>query len=311
MRMSEPIKFVKLSGSGNDFICIDDHSGRYDDLLSGGGAGRFAAALCRRGVGIGADGLIFAVEPEIEGVADIGARVFEPDGSEARLCGNGTACFLHWVTASGWVPDREVKILTPAGVVRGRNGTDGFVRVCIPDPEHLQTDLSLTVDGRAMTCDFAVTGVPHVVTYVDDVDQVEVAHLGPALRHHERFAPDGANANFIQVLGEGRIALRTFEFGVEAETLACGTGSAAGTILTALRFGWPEKYTSGREPVQIRTRGGHTLKVFFTLNDAGQAVDVCLDTVVREAYSGTVSDELAARALDAGEALAPQGRPNP
>ncbi|KPK80905.1 MAG: hypothetical protein AMJ81_11155 [Phycisphaerae bacterium SM23_33] len=295
--MTEPIQFVKLSGSGNDFICIDNRTGGFDRLLPEGGAGRFAAVLCRRGLGIGADGLIFAVQPEIEGVSDIAARFFEPDGSEARLCGNGTACFLYWVTCNGWVPDGEVRILTPAGVVRGRNGKGQYVRVCIPDPQEMKTDLEVTVAGRALKCDFVVTGVPHVITYVDDVDRVDVGHLGPALRHHPRFQPAGANANFVQVLGEGHIALRTFEFGVEAETLACGTGSAAAAILTALRFKWPEKYTSGQEVVRIRTRGGHTLQVEFTVNEHGGIVDVCLHTVVHQVYSGAVSEDLAARAL--------------
>ncbi|MCK4601068.1 MAG: diaminopimelate epimerase, partial [Phycisphaerae bacterium] len=219
--MTGEIEFAKLSGSGNDFVCIDNRKGKWDEVLSDGERiGCFARALCCRGMGVGADGIIFACEPEIEGVADIAARFFEADGSEAELCGNGTGCFIHWVTASGWVDDGESKILTPAGVVRGQNSDGEYVRVCIPTPEDMRRDRELSVDGSQIRYDFVITGVPHVIVYVDDVEMVDVAHLGAALRHHERFKPRGANVNFVQVLSEGNLAVRTFEFGVEGETLA-------------------------------------------------------------------------------------------
>jgi len=282
--MTEPIEFEKLSGSGNDFICIDDRGDFLGGAFSDGRASRLALALCHRGLGIGADGLIFAVNPEIEGVSHIGARFFEPDGSEAELCGNGTACFLHWAAANGWVDGADVRILTPAGVVRGYRAEGNYVRVCIPDPEDIQTDVELTAGDRRWRCDFAVTGVPHVIAYVDDVDAVDVAHWGPSLRHHERFQPRGANANFVQVLGEGRIALRTFEFGVEAETLACGTGSAAAAILTAMRLGWDDGHTSGQKPIHVTARSGDVLKVWFTADEDGHVWDVCLETLVRPVF---------------------------
>ncbi len=291
------IDFEKLSGSGNDFLCIDNRDGRFDRLLGDQGAGHMAKALCRRGLGVGADGLIFAITPELEGVAHIGARFFEPDGSEAELCGNGTACFLYWVIAHGWVPEGEVKVLTPAGVVRGHNGLNNYVRVCIPDPEGMQTDLQVTVQEVTWQCDFVVTGVPHLITYVDDLDRLDVACWGPRLRHHPRFGPRGVNANFVQVLGEGRLAVRTFEFGVEAETLACGTGSAAAAIMAARRFHWHQDYTTGRRPVHIRARSGDLLKVWFTAS-GGLVTDVCLETIVRVVCAGVVSPELTAIALN-------------
>ncbi len=297
--MTEPIEFAKLSGSGNDFVCIDARDGRYDDLLAGGGVGAFAASLCRRGRSVGADGVIFAVRPEIEGIADLAARFFEPDGSEAELCGNGTACFIHWAVNRGLVDDGEIRILTPAGVVRGHRSDGRYVRVCIPDPEEIQTGLELDVEGSRWHCDYAVTGVPHVVAYVGDLAHFDVAHWGPAIRHHDRFRPRGTNANFVEVLGTGRIALRTFEFGVEAETLACGTGSAAAAVLAALRFGWPEAYVRGGQAVEITARSGDVLKVRFTRHDDGTITDVCLDTVVRCVYDARLCPDLALRALNA------------
>jgi len=293
--MLSSTEFFKLSASGNDFICIDNLDGRFDELIHDPDRiGHTARVLCERGPGVGADGVLFACQPEIEDVADIAARIFEVDGSEVELCGNGTACFLHWIIACGLVPPGEVRVLTLAGVVRGRNGEGKYIRVCIPLPEEITTDIEIAAAGQTLLCDYAVTGVPHVVTYVDDVSAVDVDHVGRAVRHHERFGPRGANANFVQHIGEGEIAVRTFEFGVEAETLACGTGSAAAAILAARRFGWGPAYTTGDQPVRIHTRGGNMLQVYFSLDDAGQVDDLCLETIVEMVYRATTGADLAA-----------------
>lgn len=294
--------FVKLSGSGNDFICINNLDGRFSELLSSPQrVARFAEVFCRRGTGIGADGLIFACPNEVGDHADIAARFLEPDGSETELCGNGVGCFAYWVVADGLLPDREIRILTSAGVVRATRRDAGYVRVCIPLPEQIQRDFSLEVAGTHWTCDFAVAGVPHLIVYVDGLDDLDVGRLGPAFRYHPRFAPRGANANFVEVLGEGEIAVRTYEFGVEAETLACGTGSAAAAILTAVRFGWPDEYTSGERPVRIRARSGDILRVYFTLDDDGVVTDLCLETAVRLIYRAEAGAGLVARALPGGD----------
>jgi diaminopimelate epimerase len=314
--MTDRIEFTKLSGSGNDFICINNMDGRYDRLLASPGAGgHFARTLCRRGLGIGADGVIFASPPEIEEKADFSAKFFETDGSEAELCGNGTACFVRWVIDSRLIQAREIRILTPAGVVLGNdvrdnsgaasgepNGSavsDNYYRVCIPFPYDIQTDVSITVHGQPVRCDFAVVGVPHAVVYVDDVNEVDMQSLGKGIRFHERFAPRGVNANFVQVLGEGQLRVRTWEFGVEGETLACGTGSAAAAVLAARRFGWPRRLTTNQDPVFVQATSGDRLRVFVGIDEAGQFTDLCLDTVVRPVFSGALSDLLAAEALSA------------
>ncbi|HUT60385.1 MAG TPA: diaminopimelate epimerase [Phycisphaerae bacterium] len=292
--MPEPIEFAKLSGSGNDFICIDSRDGRFDSMLSDlKAAGHFARSLCRRGLGVGGDGVIFACRPEDDIEADIAARFLEADGSEAELCGNGAGAFVYWAYQNRWHEGPELRILTPAGIVRGQDGQGPYVRVCIPLPEDVQRDRQIDVKGQRWTYDFAVTGVPHVVTYVDHLECLDVAHWGAAFRHHSRFEPRGANANFVQVLGTGRLAIRTFEFGVECETLACGTGCAAAAILATLRFGWPEKYARGQEPVLLRTRSGDVLRVYLTLAADGAVSDLCLETIVRFAYQGTIHPQLA------------------
>jgi diaminopimelate epimerase len=293
-----PIEFAKLSGSGNDFVCIDNRDGRFDELLaSPQRVAQFARMLCRRTMGIGADGVIFCARSEVGGLADVSARFLEADGSEAALCGNGTACFARWAFDGGFVANSTIRILTPAGVVLAERGSGGYIVVCIPPPEHVQPDVRICVDGFPMTCDFAITGVPHVATYVDDVDKIDMARLGPAVRYHRRFQPKGVNANFVQVLGEGRIAVRTWEYGVEGETLACGTGSAAAAILTALRLNWPKEYRSHQRPILVQARSGDVLKVYFTQGEDGRVSDVCLETIVRFLYRGTISAELAEAAL--------------
>ena len=298
--MTEPIEFAKLSGSGNDFICIDSRDGRFDELIdSPRRVGHFARALCHRSLGVGGDGLIFACDSEVGGLADVAARFFEPDGSETELCGNGTGCFVHWVIASGFVDDREIKVLTPAGVVLGRHTDGRFVRVCIPLPQDMHTDLDLSADGRPWRCDYVVCGVPHLIAYVDDVDAVDMPHLGPILRYHERFQPRGVNANFVQVLAPGEIAVRTWEFGVEGETQACGTGSASAAILAAIRFGWPRRFLNNQDPVLVHARSGDTLWVYFHRQDDGSIDDVCLETIVRRIYAGVLHPDLAREALTA------------
>ncbi len=293
------IEFVKLSGSGNDFICIDNRDGRFDDLLADEPAvGHFARTLCRRGLGVGADGVIFAVRPEVEGFADIGARVFEADGTEAEMCGNATGCFVHWAFVNGVTDTPEIRVLTPAGLVRGTDSDGEYVRVCIPLPEGLQTDMLLDVADSPWRCNFVITGIPHVVSYVDDLSETDVARWGPLLRHHEQFKPRGANANFVKVLGDGEIAIRTWEFGVEGETLACGTGSAASAIITAIKEDWPVEYRRGEKPIIVHATSGDLLRVYFTQDDDGTIVDVCLETLVRFTYSGQVHPDTAARALE-------------
>lgn len=295
MTMTPPIRLWKLSGSGNDFILLDSRDGAFHDVLaSPQRAAHFARTLCHRRTGVGADGIIFAAAPEPTEAADLATVFMEADGTQAGLCGNGSACFVHWAISQNIVPDREVKVLTSAGVVLGRNLDDGYVRVCIPLPEQIQAGLELNVAGKPLSCDFIITCVEHAVTYVDDIDRADVARLGPAIRHHEHFGqPRGVNANFVQVINEGEIALRTYEYGVEGETLACGTGSAAAAIMAAKRFGWSADYTSGDKPVLVRARSGDVLRVYFAEADDGAINDLCLETIVRRSFSGELCSDMA------------------
>ncbi|MCK5113882.1 MAG: diaminopimelate epimerase [Phycisphaerae bacterium] len=296
----QQLEFWKLSGSGNDFVCLDNRDGALDALLGDPvTANHFTKTLCARGHGIGADGVIVAGKSEVEKFADLGARFFEADGSECELCGNGTGCFTRFAIDAGLAkPDGQLKILTPAGVIVATTEPDGYIRVCIPSPQDQRRDLKVSVGDKTFICDFAVTGVPHLITYVDDIDAVDVERWGKALRFHEDFAPRGVNVNFVQIIEEGSIAVRTFEFGVEAETLACGTGSSAAAIMSAIRNAWDGELVAGAKPVQVKTRGGDTLRIYFTVSDGHEITDVCLETVVRPIVHGFISDEFLKEAMN-------------
>ena len=285
------LPFCKLTAAGNDFLCVDNSDGRHDALFTGPAAPEVVRRLCRHGLGVGADGVIVARRLPRHPLADVQARFLEPDGSEAELCGNGTACCAAW-----WLEHMEpgldaVTLLTAAGMARGRRSTEGGgrIRVCIPQPRDLQPEETVEVEGRTWTLTRLTIGVPHAMVFVDDVGPLDVARWGGLLRWHPRFAPRGINVNFTQVLGEGEIAVRTFEFGVEAETLACGTGSASAAIITTLARGWNSGLRSGETPVLVQVRGGETLKVWFEVRGAPvEVTDVCLETRVRTVYDGVV-----------------------
>jgi len=287
------VQFTKLTAAGNDFICIDNTDGKFDRFLVSDRLRPWISALCRRGLGVGADGVIFAGERGTGGGVDICARFLEPDGSEAELCGNGTACFTWWCLEKGLVSGPEVRVLTAAGTAIGKaiNGQPGRVRVCVPDPRDLELGIRVEVKGEPWELDYVVTGVPHAVTYVEDVAKLDVAHWGPGIRYHPRFAPRGVNANFVEVLDTGLLAIRTFEFGVEAETMACGTGSAAAAITACLTRNWPKAFRKGDRPVRVRVRGGETLLIWFVCHDGQRVTDVCLETRAQAVYEGRVRPE--------------------
>lgn len=241
------LSFTKMNGAGNDFVLLDNRTGSL--ALD---AARIAR-LCDRHRGIGADGVLL-VEPAREG-ADFRMRYYNADGGEAEMCGNGARCFARYARRVSGHTAAQVTFETPAGVISAVCEGD-LVRITMSDPHAHQDPRVLTVNGRDQEVHFLNTGVPHAVVFVGDLETVDVQADGAALRHHEAFSPRGTNANFVQVLGPSRLAIRTYERGVEGETLACGTGVCAAAILHHLRSGDPA-------PVSVTVRGGDELQVGF------------------------------------------------
>ncbi|MDD1679484.1 MAG: diaminopimelate epimerase [Methanomicrobiales archaeon] len=244
------ILFTKLQGNGNDFILVDEIEGLVipDEMK-----GEFSALYCDRRFGVGGDGVLFLSRSE---KADLRMRLFQPDRSEAEMCGNGIRCFARYAMDSGYVRD-ACKIETPAGIIPVRMGyhDDTFMAaVDMPAPHFDRPDIPATGEGeyRETISDHEVRavniGVPHAVIVVDDVEKVDVVSVGLLIRHHPTF-PKGANVNFVQHIGENALRIRTFERGVEGETLSCGTGATASALIL-------HRMGAVGETVQVETEGG-------------------------------------------------------
>ncbi len=214
------IVFEKISGSGNDFIIVDNRSGQFDDMDKSA----LSAHLCRRRISIGADGMIFIENSQS---ADIRMNYFNSDGSSAAMCGNGARCIAFAATKLG-LPS-EIKIETGAGIISAKTNSD-WVKVEMPSAKLLRRNVELVIDDLPMLFDYYDTGVPHAVAVVEDIESVPVKFWGREIRYHRFFAPEGANADFVEIVDEHKIKIRTYERGVENETLACGTGTVAAAL---------------------------------------------------------------------------------
>ncbi len=211
-----------MSGSGNDFIVIDNRSNHLDALDKS----LLARALCRRRISVGADGLILLEEPSTNG-ADVKMNYYNSDGSPAAMCGNGARCTAF--AFSSMTGTNNIIIETGAGNV-GAEVMGDMVKVQMPRGRIIERNVELSVDGLPMLFDHIDTGVPHAVAIVDDVDSVPVKYWGREVRHHRLFMPEGTNVDFVEVIDGETLRIRTYERGVEDETLSCGTGAVAAAI---------------------------------------------------------------------------------
>lgn len=269
-----PIPFYKMSGAGNDFIIIDNRNQIVADKdLSG-----FIVSVCRRKMSAGADGLILI---EASDKYDFRWRFFNSDGSKAEMCGNGARCaarFAHVIGIAGTTLSFE----TEAGVVSAQIHDDR-VKVKMPDPSDLKLAYPLKLSNRSLEISSINTGVPHTVVMVEQVADVDVVNLGREIRLHQTFAPAGTNANFVQRDQGNAVEIRTYERGVEDETLACGTGAIASAIIAASRF----KMNS---PVDVKTRSGEYLTIHFNAKD-GQFNDIYMEGDARIIYSAELQPD--------------------
>ena len=240
------LRFTKMNGAGNDFILFDNRTGDIDLDRSQ------IAQLCDRHRGIGADGILLLEKPTNR--ADFRMRYFNADGGEAEMCGNGARCFARFANKVGG-QKTKISFETPAGVISAEL-KDDLVTLRMTEPTDLRLNIDLARVAENKTVHFINSGVPHVVIPVSKIDGADVRRVGAAVRHHKMFSPNGTNVNFIEKCGPNKIAIRTYERGVEDETLACGTGIVA----SALIFAANENATG---PVTVLARGGDELQVGF------------------------------------------------
>jgi len=267
------VKFWKMSGAGNDFVCIDNRSGKVKLTK------RQRERLCHRQFGVGADGLLLIETPKRRQAVDYVMRYYNADGGEAEMCGNGARCFARFVQKATKTRKKKISFSTPAGVIQAQFYGEQ-VRVDLTPVEGGKLRIPVKGSFGKLTVHYADTGVPHVVVPVRNAEKTDVVALGRELRNHQEFAPRGANVNFFEVLKPGSIRVRTYERGVEGETLACGTGVAA--------CAWVSHYLKGySSPVSVRVQGGATLKVYFSVQD-GEVTDLQLHGPATFVYQGEI-----------------------
>jgi diaminopimelate epimerase len=247
------IPFYKMSGSGNDFIVIDNRK----KTLFVSDVKDFVRQLCRRKLSLGADGLILL---ESSNQADFRWRYYNSDGSRAEMCGNGARCVSRFAYLNN-ITGSKLSFETDAGLIAAEVKGE-LVKIRMTDPVELDLDRKFQLSNKVVTGSLINTGVPHLVVEVDDVSCVDVVALGREIRYHDYFKPSGTNANFISISEHERISIRTYERGVEGETLACGTGCVACALVLAEKKGLSS-------PVELKTRSGSHLRVYFSRNHDG------------------------------------------
>lgn len=277
--------FVKMHGLGNDFVFIEDKTGQDKDYTP------LARAMCNRHTGIGADGLIVIVDSR---VADVRMRIINSDGSEAEMCGNGIRCFAKYVYDSGIIEKKRFTVETPAGIMEpeitvGADNKAKLITINMGRPSFNRSEIPMEgADGRVLNEDLCVDGenwkitsllmgVPHTVTYVDDVDTVDIEKIGPLFEKHEAF-PKHTNINFAQQMDDRTVKVRTWERGAGA-TLACGTGSCSVAVASFLNG------RTGRE-VDIQLPLG-TLHIEYREEDG----NVYMTGPAAVSFTGTWPDE--------------------
>ena len=275
--MKFPVSFTKMSGTGNDFILIDNRSGIVgeDEMV------HLAVQACRRRHSVGADGLILIQDdPDL----DFSWRFFNSDGSEGEMCGNGARCAARFAFTEK-IAGPSMVFGTIAGPIEAEV-RDGRVRVQLTPSHGMERDFSLRLGGGdEIKAGFIDTGVPHTVIMVDeaDLDNTPVAERGREIRYHPRFAPAGTNVNFVAVSGAGTVRIRTYERGVEEETLACGTGAVASAIICTAQ-------ELVRPPVKVRTQGGESLTIYIDKEDPAHG-RILLEGAAHMVYRGQLTEE--------------------
>lgn len=246
------LAFSKYSGCGNDFVLFDNRRKLFRPEYF-----PIIPSLCHRNLGIGADGVILLEHSDL---CAFRMRIFNADGSEAEMCGNGLRCFGRFLTDQGVSQDTfTVEVGGKAYTLEIKAGS---VSASMPPPAEVQWDLNLKTERQSYRYDFLDTGVPHAVIFVDDLDKVDLEGEGPFIRHHSLFAPRGTNVDFAMKSPCGGIKVRTYERGVEGETLACGTGCAAAALSAAKKFRLPS-------PVTVLPKSDAPLKIYFSTSAHG------------------------------------------
>ena len=266
------ISFTKMHGAGNDFVLIDDRAETFpvhDHIL--------LAMLAAPRTGIACEGVILLQKSS---VADFRMVFFNPDGTEADLCGNGARCVAAFAREIGAVRAPAMTFETRAGLVDAEVSASGAVKVWMPEPKNRRYGLQVKVGDTFVSGDYVEAGVPHFIVPCESVASVDVEGLGRALRLSDAFAPNGTNVDFVQFIPAHKALIRTYERGVEAESGACGTGAVATAVVAV-------ETKKMSLPVHVRTSQGYTLTVDGDWRHA-KSTGFTLTGPVKKVFEGVV-----------------------
>lgn len=268
--MKHTISYTKASGAGNDFVVINNMDRHLDVDYPA-----LARALCSRPFGVGADGML-ALEPSER--AHFFMKYYNADGSYGGMCGNGGRCISRYAYLQGIAPENLT--FEALGYVYHATISGERVKLSMKDPTGFRKEIGLHLQGRDYQAQFVDTGSPHVVFFVNDLESIDIAGVGRAARWDREFAPEGTNVNFVRKEEGSAISLRTYERGVEAETLACGTGSVASAVIAGMSFGL-------HSPVTVKVRSGEELLVHFK-KQGDSLTDIVLEGSAHMLFSGNI-----------------------
>lgn len=267
------IPFIKMVGAGNDFIVLNhDASVDYTSL---------APKMCARQNGVGADGIL-VLDKSTQ--TDFKMRIINADGSEAEMCGNGARCMAAYIVSKSLPKKKLFGMETLAGTILAEAEGD-IAKVRLSDPKDYRPGIPITLAGNKIQVDYIDTGVPHVVVFVEKLREIDVNSLGAIIRNHGQFKPRGSNVNFVEMVREGHVEVRTFERGVEAETLACGTGSVASAIISFMHAN-PKVKERVDASMKVLTKSTELLEVTFDLLEGNKITNVWLKGSARFIASG-------------------------
>lgn len=271
--MVSKINFYKMVASGNDFVLIDRRKEKFVPNKKN------IQAICRHKFGVGSDGVLLI---EKSRKCDFRMRIFNPDGSEPKMCGNGARCSAYYFFLNS--KKQAISIETGAGLLEAKRSGKGVIKIKMTDPHSFETDLQLNVNGTKYITNYINTGVPHAVIFSNDIDKLDIDDIGSKVRFHENFSPEGTNVDFVKILDKDNIQIRTYERGVENETLACGTGSVAAAVV----FGNETPEINFKRVVSVHTRSGEILKVYFAFKE-NKFSNVWLEGKARLVYKGILN----------------------
>ncbi len=273
------IPFTKMNGAGNDFVVIDNRESIVPDKAKK----EFVNKVCNRRFSVGADGVIFI---ENSDKANFRWDFYNSDGSTAEMCGNGARCAAQYAVDNKIAP-LNMSFETIAGIINAEV-SDKTIKVKLTQPHDFKQGRKVDLDSDSHSVDSINTGVPHAVLFLNDIETEDlktIKPIGSAIRNHKEFAPDGTNVNLVQITGKDSIKIRTYERGVEDETLACGTGATAAAILAAKR----ERVVT---PVTVEIASGCELKIHFDPSSNNDFGEVILEGPAEINFQGTLNSNL-------------------